>query len=656
MIQSTLKYTLMAVIALVAGMGAAQAQTVSSPDGRLTAQLNAADGQVTYSLLYDGQALLTSACAQLDDGQKHKGGRFGRARTIRETIQAQHYRQESFAVAYNETRAQLGNGLSICFRLYNDGCAYRFETTQKALTIHDETAEWTFPPTAPSWMAFSTNAKKPEAMAFQNVYSNLPLGQQPDQLAFLPVTIDLGKAKLTILESDVEAYPGMFVRPSESGQLHASFARYPKAFDHYAWRGMTYVSECEDFIARTTARTFPWRIMAVSTDDRQMPVNNLVYALASPNRIGDASWVRPGKVAWDWWNDWNIRGVPFKAGINTATYKYFIDFAAQFGLPYIILDEGWYDSKKADLMNAIPDIDLPELIAYGHEKGVGIILWTVFNVLDEHLEEACSKYAAMGIKGFKVDFLDRNDQTASEMIYRIAAAAARHHLMLDLHGTYPPSGYDRTFPNIVNVESVFGMEEVKWNENGTDMPLYDVTFPFIRMMCGLVDFTPGAMRNGTQKTFKPIYNQPMSMGTRCHQLATYIVHDSPLTMLADAPSNYLAEPEVTRFIASIPDHVVETQILQGRMGQYIVTARRYADGSWGVGGMTNWDERDIELSFDFLPAGKTFKATICTDGINADHNAEDYALTNEGNLSSTARRTIHMASGGGFAIIIRPTE
>ena len=645
-----MKHILIILTCLTASLLPGIAQTITSPNGRLSATIQAQGGDITYSLAFDGQPLLTSACAHLNDGFSHKGGKFSRPRTVHERITAQHYRQQQFDVAYNETRATLGNGLSICFRLYDEGCAYRFETTKSALIISDETAEWNLPPTAPSWLAFSTNAKKPEAMAFQNVYSNKPIGQQPDELAFLPATIDLGKAKLTILEADIEAYPGMFVRASENGQLHATFAHYPKQFDKYAWRGMSYVAETEPFIARTTqARTFPWRIIAVSTDDTQMPVNNLVYALAVPHRIGDASWVKPGKVAWDWWNDWNIRGVPFKAGINTNTYKYFISFAAQFHLPYIILDEGWYDSKQADLMNAIPDVNLPELIAFGKEKGVGIILWTVFNVLDEHLEEACSKYAAMGIKGFKVDFLDRNDQTASEMIYRIAQAAARHHLLLDLHGTYPPSGYDRTFPNIVNVESVFGMEEAKWNENGTDMPLYDVTFPYIRMMCGLVDFTPGAMRNGTRQTYKPIYNQPMSMGTRCHQLAMYVVHDSPLTMLADAPSNYLAEPDVTRFIASIPDDVVETRVLSGRIGEYIVTVRRYADGSWAVAGMTNWDERDIELSFSFLPPHQTFKATLMTDGPNANHNAEDYQRETTF-ISSTDSRTIHLASGGGFAV------
>ncbi len=636
-----------AAMAMVAG-----AQTLSSPDGRLTANVQLKDGCICYSIQMNGQTLLEEGRAALNCGGKAAKPKFSRVTSKREVITAPHYRQAEFTAEWKEMRATLGDGLAVTFRMFNDGLAYRFETSKKSLIIKDETAQWELPETAPTWMAFSTNKKKPFEMAFQNVYSAKPFGEQPSEMAFLPVTIDLGAAKMTILEADVEAYPGVFVC-KDGSKLKANFAAYPKEMGKHPWRGMSFVSEREDYIAKTSApRSFPWRVMAITTDDRQMPVCNLVYALAAPSRIGDASWVKWGKVSWDWWNDWNIRGVDFEAGINTATYRYMIDFAAQFGLPYIILDEGWYDSNKADLMNPIPEVDLPELIAYGKQKSVGIILWTVFNVLDEHLDEACAKYSAMGVKGFKVDFLDRNDQTASEMIYRIAETAARYHLTLDLHGTYPPSGYDRTFPNIINVESLFGMEEVKWAVPGTDMPLYDVTFPFIRMMTGPVDYTPGAMRNGTQKTFKAVYNQPMSMGTRAHQVATYVVHDSPLTMLADAPSAYLLEPEVTRFIASIPDVVRETRILQGRMGESIVTARRYADGSWAVGAMTNWEARDITISFDFLPAGKTFTATLLCDGLNADRNAEDYKIESFP-VTSETKKTIRLASGGGAAVMVK---
>jgi alpha-glucosidase len=412
------------------------------------------------------------------------------------------------------------------------------------------------------------------------------------------------------------------------------------------------VTETADFIAKTTgARNYPWRVLAVTTDDRQMPVNNLVYALASPNRIGDYSWVKTGKVAWDWWNDWNLKGVPFQAGINMDTYKYYIDFASQNGIEFVVLDEGWYNPKSGDMLTVIPELNLEELIAYGKQKKVDIILWTVFNVLDKQLEAACKKYSEMGIKGFKVDFLDRDDQTAVEMVYRIAEATAKHKLTLDLHGIYKPTGINRTYPNIINFESVFGMEEVKWTEIENNMPLYDVTFPYIRMMAGPVDYTPGAMSNRSKADWKAMYSSPMSMGTRCHQLATYIVHDSPLTMLCDAPTNYKGEEECVEFITSIPVEVDATFIADGKLGEYIVTVRQ-KDADWYIGGMTNWDERDIVLDFSFLPEGKSYQATVFTDGINANKNAEDYQASSY-TVDHTKKLNIHMASGGGFAIRLK---
>lgn len=383
-----------------------------------------------------------------------------------------------------------------------------------------------------------------------------------------------------------------------------------------------------------------------------MPTSNLVYALASPNRIGDYSWIHPGKVSWDWWNDWNLKGVPFKAGINMDTYKCYIDFAAKSGLPYIILDEGWYLSKSGDMLHSIPGINLPQLIAYGKQRGVGIVLWTVFNVLDDHLEAICKKYSDMGIKGFKVDFLDRDDQTAVEMAYRIAAMTAKYHLILDYHGFYKPTGMNRTYPNIVNIESVFGMEEMKWNEDKKDMPLYDVTFPYIRMMCGSVDYTPGAMRNASKADYRPVYNDPMSMGTRCHQLATYVVFDSPFTMLADAPTNYKGNEDCVAFISSLPDEIDDTRVLSGEIGKYIVTARK-KDANWFVGGMTNWDGRDVTIDFSFLCKGCRYQATLFRDGVNADKNAEDYAVDTM-TVTDGIQLNIHLASGGGFAMRLSP--
>ena len=487
-------------------------------------------------------------------------------------------------------------------------------------------------------------------MAYQNVYDITPLSKAQPKLAFLPVTVDCGSVKLTLLESDLEAYPGMFVQ-SQQGKygLKGVFAPYPAKTDFYPWRKQEYVTETTDFISRSRgSRSYPWRVLAITEKDTDMPVNNLVYALASPNRIGDTSWIKTGKVAWDWWNDWNLKGVPFKAGINMDTYKYYIDFASRNGLEFIVLDEGWYAPKSGDMLTVIPELDLPELIAYGKSKGVEIVLWTVFNVLDSQLEAACKKYADMGIKGFKVDFLDRDDQTAVEMVYRIAEMTARYKLTLDLHGIYKPTGINRTYPHIINFESVFGMEEVKWTDIKNNMPLYDVTFPYIRMMAGPVDYTPGAMRNATKADWRAMYYTPASMGTRCHQLAAYIVHDSPFTMLCDAPTNYLNEQECVNFIASLPVEVDSTFIASGELGKYIVTVRK-KDVNWYIGGMTNWDERDVQLDFSFLPEGVSYTAVLFKDGVNAKKQAEDYRKETI-RIDKDSRLTLHLASGGGFAM------
>ena len=306
------------------------------------------------------------------------------------------------------------------------------------------------------------------------------------------------------------------------------------------------------------------------------------------------------------------------------------------------------------MMTTVPEINLEELVAYGKKKGVDLVLWTIYNVLDDKLEEACKKYSDMGIAGFKVDFLDRDDQTAVEMTYRIAEAAARHKLFLDFHGIYKPTGINRTYPNVINFEGLFGMEEVKWTKLENNMPLYDVVFPYIRMMSGPVDYTPGAMRNANKKDWKAIYNHPMSMGTRSHQLATYIVHDSPFTMLCDAPTNYIGEEECVEFIAGLPTVFDETKIISGKMGESIVTARR-AGESWFIGGLTNWDPRPVSIDLSFLPEGKTYKATIMKDGVNCDRNAEDYSREVK-NVNSATRLDIDMASGGGFAMRLDPLK
>lgn len=634
---------------------AAQAQTysVTSPDGTLKVEIKTGK-TLSFSLSDKDVPLLRDSEIGLRLENRDEDYRVSKQLTgsKTETCDVPFYRNPHFKVSYNLLTLYLRSGLAVEFRVYNDGMAYRFATPKmkgKSYNVEAEQAAYRFAGSTRSWLPYSTNPRKPQAMAFQATYSDTTLTAQPtDNLAFLPVTVAVGGDKVTVMESDLESYPGMFVKPDGDG-LRGWWAARPSAFDYYPWRVQKYVTETENYIARCTgSRTFPWRIFAVSRDDREMPVNNLVCALASPNRIGDTSWIQPGLVCWDWWNDWGVSGVDFKAGINMPTYKHYIDFAHKYGLPYIIMDEGWYAPRSGDMLTTIPDIQLPELVAYARERGVRIILWTVFNVLDKDLENICKHYADMGIAGFKVDFLDRDDQEGVEMVYRIAEACARHHLLLDLHGIYKPTGIWRTYPNIVNFESVFGMEEAKWTEHeGQDMPKYDVTFPFIRLQSGYTDFTPGGMRNATRKDFQPVYSNPMTMGTRCHQLAMYIVHDSPLTMLADNPTAYDREPDFTRFVASLPTTFDETRVLMGRVGEYIVTARRKGD-VWYVGGQTNWEGRDLELP-GFLPDGD-YAATLYADGLNADKVATDYTVRHIDKFNPRTPFSIHLASGGGFLL------
>ena len=657
---------------------------LTSPDGRLKVIINTHNNELSYNI-FEGNITdrnvyaVDNHIALNIEGMGKNQYTISSPKRVKEHFDALNYKFTSFDDEYNQVIVKNKNGVNVEFRAYNSGIAYRFFTTstKKEWKVLSEMSEFNFIDDHTTYLPYSTNEKNPKAMAFQATYDVAPLSQMKNLEAFLPATVDCGKAKVTILETDVENYPGIFLLPKGDKKkeiirlgetiqgMVADFAAYPKTFDFYPWRQQKYVTSTENYIAKGKGnRTFPWRILAITHDDKDMPTNTLAYQLATPSRIkGDTSWIRPEKVAWDWWNDWGISGVPFKAGINQETYKHYIDFAAQQGLEYIILDEGWYTPKSGDMLTVIPEIDLPALVRYGQQKNVGIILWTVFNVLDNQLDEACKKYAAMGIKGFKVDFMDRYDQEATEMIYRIAERCAQSHLVLDYHGIFAPQGITRTYPNVINFEAVFGMEEVKWTERvktqrdgktvdepSKDMPAYDVTFPYIRGMVGPVDFTPGGMRNASKADFQPIYNNPMTMGTRCHQLAHYIVHESPLTMLADNPTIYQQELECTSFISSLPTVYDEMRVLAGKMGEYIIVARRKGS-DWYVAGETNWESRDVEVSTSFLPAG-TYEMTAFTDGVNADKNATDYCVWKEQftlPLSIDQKVPVHMASGGGFA-------
>jgi alpha-glucosidase len=371
--------------------------------------------------------------------------------------------------------------------------------------------------------------------------------------------------------------------------------------------------------------------------------------LAPEQKIEDTSWIKPGKVAWDWYNMNNIDGVDFKAGVNTETYKFYIDFAAKFGLEYIILDEGWYDITTNDLLNPVPDVDVKELIRHGKENNVGVILWVTWTSLDADLEKTLDAFADWGVKGIKVDFMQRDDQWMVQYYERVAKATAERKLLVDFHGSYKPTGLRRAYPNVITREGVCGLENNKW-VGAFSNPEYCLEIPFLRMLAGPVDYTPGAMSNAQKENYRPIWNRPMSMGTRCHQLAMYVVYESPLQMLADAPSEYLKNEGCMDYLSAVPSVWDETKVLDAKYGDYVLIARRNGD-TWYIGAMTDWDSRDLEIDFSFLGKGK-YTADIWQDGANADMRATDYKKVSE-SVSSKSKMTIHLAPGGGWAAIVK---
>ncbi len=469
----------------------------------------------------------------------------------------------------------------------------------------------------------------------------------PKTLASLPVVWKTENGtNLFIVESDVEDYPGLWIRSAGQGRLLGDHPPYPLKTQLQTDRDLR-VTEVAPYIAQTKGtRTFPWRIIGIAPQDADLLTNSLVYLLAKPNALPDISWIRPGKVAWDWWNANNIYGVPFESGINTATYKHYIDFAAKNGLEYVILDEGYY--VLGDVLKFHPDIDMEELTAYARNKKVGLILWVVWNTLEDKLEEALAQYEKWGIKGIKVDFMQRDDQVLMQYYHKVSQLAAKHRLLVDFHGNNRPILLARTYPNLITTEGLRGLEWSKWSDNAN--PEHNLTIPFTRMLLGPMDYTPGAMINVKKENFRAVFDQPMSLGTRCHQLGMYVVFESPLQMLADNPSNYEREPECMKFLREVPVTWDETRVLEAKMGDYIVIARRKGQ-QWYLGAMTDWTAREITIQLSFLPEG-AFQLESWSDGPNAHKHGSDFShQTKEVNRSSAI--TLKLAPGGGYAGVVR---
>ena len=651
---------LAAVLMTASAFAASNDYGLKSPDGRLQVNVNVGN-EITYTLKHDGILLLDKSVIRmnLDNGESFGWNDVVRKRTLKtidEDITTVLYKKAVVENHCNELTLKFKE-FSLVVRAYDDGMAYRFVSALKTpFNVKEEVAQFNFAEDWNMWVPYvNQHTETLESQyynSFENWYLYTPLSQwNKERLAFLPLMVDGpdGK-KIAITDADLLNYPGMYLYNGDADCcLEGRFAPYPKDVQQGGHnRLQMLVKSSEPYIARCEgAVQFPWRVIAVSEKDVQMADNDMVYRLATPaDPAADWSWVKPGKVAWEWWNAWNLRNVDFKTGVNNPTYKYYIDFASENGIEYVILDEGWAVNLQADLFQVVPEIDLEELVRHANEKNVGLILWAGYWAFDRDMERVCEHYSKMGIKGFKVDFMDRDDQVMVEFHHRAARTAAKYNLMLDFHGTYKPAGLSRAYPNVVNYEGVFGLENMKWAPGSVDQVTYDVTVPYIRMMAGPMDYTQGAMKNAVSYNYCPINTEPMSQGTRCRQLAEYVVFESPLNMLCDTPSNYIQEKECLEFIASVPTVWDETRGLDGKIGEYISMARRSGE-DWYVGGMTNWSARELAVDMSFLPEGE-YSVVLYRDGVNADRVACDYKKV-VFDLPSDGRFVINMMPGGGFA-------
>ena len=656
--------TLLLCLLCVCAMQAQKEFTLSSPDGNLQTTVSVSD-RLVYDITCKGRQILApSPLAMVLEngdiwGERPKLSGTSR-KSVDQMIPSPFYRADELRDHYNELVLKFGKYWSVEFRAYNDGIAYRFVSRAKVpFHIVDETVDYCFPTNVIASVPFvkagkDGNFESQFFNSFENVYTTDQLSNlNKGRLMFLPLVVDAGDGvKMCITESALENYPGLYLSADKDGnRLTGKFAPYPKRTIQGGHNKLQMlVEERETYIAQVDKpRNFPWRVAIVSTVDKDLAASNLSYLLASSSRVVDLSWIKPGKVAWDWWNDWNLDGVDFVTGVNNATYKAYIDFASANGIEYVILDEGWAVNLQADLMQVVKEIDLEELVDYAASKNVGLILWAGYYAFEREMENVCRHYADMGIKGFKVDFMDRDDQKMTAFNYRAAEMCAKYKLILDLHGTHKPAGMNRTYPNVLNFEGVHGLEQMKWSPASADQVKYDVMLPFTRQVSGPMDYTQGAMRNASKSNYYPCNSEPMTQGTRCRQLALYVIFESPFNMLCDTPSNYMREQESTNFIAEIPTFWDESIVLDGKMGEYIVTARRKGN-TWYVGGITDWTARDLEVDCSFL-SGKMYNATLFKDGMNAHRVGRDYKRESL-QVNGDSRLKVHLAPGGGFALKI----
>lgn len=629
----------------------AQDFTVTSPNKRVEIRLRIAD-KVYYSIFFDNKIVVSESPISLSVKEISAGNSLKiinqNQRTVNETVNAiVPIKRRQIKDNFNELRLSFANGLGLVWRVYDNGAGYRWTTDLNGqITIEDEQAEINL---NPQDIIFYPEEDEGFYSHNERKYIQYKTNDLGEKIASAPTLVSSQTGiKLWISEADLYDYAGMWFRGNKGKGLKAVFPNYPTKEVAIKDRDVK-VSERANYIAQTVGkREFPWRIFGLAERDIDLINNQLVFLLSEDTK-DDFSWIKPGKVPWDWWNANNIYGVDFKSGVNTQTYKYYIDFAAKYGLEYLILDEGW--SKTDDLLTLNPEVDLPELLAYAKKKNVGIVLWVLWTSLDKQWTQAFDQFEKWGVKGIKVDFMQRDDQKMVNFYERTAREAAKRKMMVDFHGAYKPTGLYRKYPNVISNEGVKGLENSKWSKDIT--PQHDVTLPFIRMVAGPMDFTPGAMINSQPKDFQINFERPMSQGTRCHQLAMYVIYESPLQMLADNPSNYLRESEAMEFLSKVPSVWEETVPIDGKVGEYIVVARQNSKKEWFIGAMNGGTAKEITIDLSFLGNGN-YQATIWQDGINANRFAQDFKKTSQ-TVKKGEKLKINLANNGGWTAILRLT-
>ena len=646
-------FVLLLILAGVSAYSAPKTYKVTSPDGKIIVTVNAGT-DIKLSASYQGREVITSLKAGL---VQSTGKTFGENETVRKAVYGKIEQVLEPVVPHKHSKIDdrcntllitFRSGFAVNFRVYDDGIAYRFETALKGdVIIKNEVSEIMFPSGSRSWYPLEESFMSHNER--QYIYSSVDTLKEK-HLASLPALFTVDDINVLLTEADIQDYPGMWLRGNGAGGLKGVFPQYPETERLKGDRNL-FITKTKDYIAQTKGtRTYPWRAFVIAGNDAKLVESELVYKLGAPNTTGNTDWIKPGQVAWDWWNANNIYGVDFRSGINTATYKYYIDFAAKNGIEYIIIDDGWYPLGLT-VLKSIPELDIPELCRYAQSKNVGVILWVVWNLFWDEMDDAVALYEKWGVKGVKVDFMQRDDQKVVNFYHEAARKTFEHHLLIDFHGSYKPDGLIRTWPNAITREGVMGMENNKWSRNIT--PDHELTLPFTRMVAGPMDFTPGAMINMEKANFTPVFTRPSSQGTRVHQMALYVLYESPLQMLSDSPSNYMKEQECTDFLVNIPVVWDDLKVLEAKIADYLLLARR-SGNDWFVGALTDWNAREMVLDLSFLPAGE-FIIEIFQDGINADKHAQDYKHLKK-NVKQGEKLKINLAPGGGWVARISPVK